>query len=288
MLRRLIGEDIDLSIELTADLGRINADRGQLAQILVNLVVNSRDAIPETGSIVIETKNVNLDDGYSQQHVSVSPGPYVMLAVSDTGHGIDEETRKHIFEPFFTTKETGKGTGLGLATVYGIVKQSGGNIWVYSEVDRGTTVKIYFPRVEAAADIHTTPLTTNDFRFGSEKILLVEDEEVVRSLAREVLESCGYSVTEARNGVEALEIINSGELKIDMLMTDVVMPEMGGRELAEKLGGLYPNLKILFTSGYTDTAATRHGLLEEGANFLPKPFTFNDLAQKVREMLDGT
>jgi PAS domain S-box-containing protein len=288
MLRRLIGEDIELSMNLAGDIGRISADRGQLAQILVNLVVNSRDAIPETGSIIIETKNVNLDEGYSQKHFSISPGRYVMLAVSDTGHGIDEETRKHIFEPFFTTKETGKGTGLGLATVYGIVKQSGGNIWVYSEVDKGTTIKIYFPRVEDAAEINTTPLTTNDFRFGSEKILLVEDEEVVRSLAREVLESCGYSVTEARNGVEALEIVNNGELKIDMLMTDVVMPEMGGRELAEKLAGIYPKLKILFTSGYTDSAATRHGFLDEGANFLPKPFTFNDLAQKVREMLDAT
>ena len=286
MLRRLIGEDIDLSLDLGTDIKMVNADPGQLAQILVNLVVNARDAIESKGSIVIETRGRTIDEAYARSHPGTRPGKYVMLAVSDDGVGMDEETRKYIFEPFFTTKDPGKGTGLGLATVYGIVKQSGGNIWVYSEKGHGTTIKVYFPAVEAASEIHRPPTASADFHFGHERILLVEDEAVVRNLAREVLESCGYTVMEAKNGRHALEVCDNGALEIDLLMTDVVMPEMGGRELADKIEVLYPKVKILFTSGYTDSAAVRQGILEEGTNFLPKPFTYDELAQKVRDLLD--
>lgn len=286
MLRRLIGEDIELTLKLDGEVGRVSADPGQFAQILVNLAVNSRDALPDGGSIVIETKNVELDEGYASNHVAVSPGKYVMIAFSDNGIGMDEQTRSHIFEPFFTTKEVGKGTGLGLSTVYGIVKQSGGNIWVYSEPGRGTTFKIYFPLVEEEATAAAAKPMSATFRFGTETILLVEDEEVVRNLSREVLEACGYRVIEAVNGIEALKIVETLDHRIDLLMTDVVMPQIGGRELAEKLSEKYPKMHVLFTSGYTDSAAIRHGILNEGTNFLPKPFTFNELAEIVRELLD--
>lgn len=286
MLKRLIGEDIDLSMKLDSDVGRVSADPGQFAQVLVNLAVNSRDAMPDGGSIVIETKNVELDEGYASNHVAVNPGRYVMIAVSDNGVGMDEQTRNHIFEPFFTTKEVGKGTGLGLSTVYGIVKQSGGNIWVYSEPGRGTTFKIYLPLVTDEATASAAKPMSATFRFGSETILLVEDEAVVRNLSREVLESCGYRVIEAVDGIEALKIAENLDHGIDLLMTDVVMPQIGGRELAEKLSERFPKMHVLFTSGYTDSAAIRHGILNEGTNFLPKPFTFNELADIVRELLD--
>ena len=287
MLRRLIGENIELALELTSEIPMVNADPGQFAQILVNLVVNARDAIRTTGSVVIETGSRTIDEGYARDDGETRPGRYVMLAVSDNGEGMDPETRKHIFEPFFTTKEPGRGTGLGLATVYGIVKQSGGNIWVYSEPGYGTTIKVFFPAVEEAAKARRALPATANFRFGHERILLVEDEAVVRGLAREVLESCGYTVIEATNGRHALEVVDGGSVKLDLLMTDVVMPEMGGRELAENIEEMYPQIKILFTSGYTDSAAVRQGILKQGTNFLPKPFTYDELAQKVRELLDS-
>jgi two-component system, cell cycle sensor histidine kinase and response regulator CckA len=286
MLRRLIGEDIDLSATLSSEIGSVHADPGQLGQVLVNLVVNSRDAITNGGSITIETKKVHIDRQYADAHVDTEPGTYVLLSVSDTGVGMDHETVRHVFEPFFTTKEVGKGTGLGLATVYGIVKQSGGNIIPYSEPGKGTTMKIYLPHASGGPDeIHLSNIDP-DFRFGSETILLVEDEEVVRKLTSEVLGSCGYNVIEAANGMEALRLLEGDDLKIALLMTDVVMPQMGGRELAEIVAEKLPGIKILYSSGYTDNAAFRHGLIEEGTNFIAKPFTFDQLTKKVRDLLD--
>jgi len=286
MMRRLIGEDIQLVTSLSPDIGLIEADPGQLNQVVLNLVVNARDAMLHGGTIMIETERVFLDGHYASQHISVKPGNYVMLAVSDTGCGMDEETKNQIFEPFFTTKETEKGTGLGLSTVYGIIKQSGGNIWVYSEVGKGTTFKIYLPVIAETARASENPSAESDVGTGSETILLVEDEQVVRNLSREVLELCGYKVIEAENGVEALSICEKYEGKIDLLMTDVVMPKMGGRELAQILTNTYPRMKVLFTSGYTDDAIVRHGILDNGANFIQKPFTFETLARKVREVFD--
>ncbi len=288
MLRRLIGEDIQLIASLSPDIGLIEADPGQLSQVILNLVVNSRDAMPRGGSIVIETESVCIDEHYANHHISVKPGDYVMLAVSDTGIGMDEETKQQIFEPFFTTKEIGKGTGLGLSTVYGIIKQSGGNIWVYSEAGKGTTFKIYLPGITETKKIPEKVPGKTSFQKGSETILLVEDEEIVRKLSREVLELCGYKVIEAENGVAALELCENYEGRIDLLMTDVVMPQMGGRELAETLSQIYPQMHVLFTSGYTDDAVVRHGIIDIGTNFIQKPFTFDSLAKKVRELIDGT
>ncbi len=287
MLQRVIGEDFQLTSVLDPDAGKIKADPGQLSQVLMNLVVNSSDAMPKGGHITIETQNIDLDDNYAGQHISVMPGHYVMLAVTDTGAGIDDETMPHIFEPFFTTKGVGKGTGLGLSTVYGIIKQSGGNIWVYSEVGKGTTFKIYFPRVDD--EIKNVEKTHAPARLqkGTETVLLVEDEELVRGLSRDTLESCGYKVIDADNGVEALALCEDGKLKIDLLLTDVVMPQMGGRELAEKLMQKFPKIRVLFTSGYTDDAVVRHGIIAKGTNFLQKPFSLDALARKVRETLDS-
>jgi CheY-like chemotaxis protein len=236
--------------------------------------------------ITIETRNVDLDASYSYNHISVKPGPYVMLAVSDNGIGIDEETKQRIFEPFFTTKGVGKGTGLGLSTVYGIVKQSGGNVWVYSEVGEGTTFKIYFPRVEEDVKAVEKINGSTGFQVGTETILLVEDEEVVRKLSHDILKTCGYEVIEAKNGLDAIKISEQAGLQIDLLLTDVVMPQMGGRELAVKLSLKYPKMKVLFTSGYTDDAIVRHGIIDEGTNFIQKPFTLDALIEKVRETLD--
>ncbi len=286
MLQRLIGEDIQLIASLSPDVGLIEADPGQLSQVLVNLIVNSRDAMPQGGSIVIETESIFIDEYYANHHVSIKPGDYVMLAVSDTGIGMEDDIKKQIFEPFFTTKEIGKGTGLGLATVYGIVKQSGGNIWVYSEAGRGTSFKIYLPRIAVPPTILEVPSGKTSFQTGSETILLVEDEETVRNLSREVLELCGYKVIEAENGLAALAICKKYQKQIDLLMTDVVMPQMGGRELAETLTQIYPQMRVLFTSGYTDDAIFRHGMIEIGKNFIQKPFTFEALACKIRELFD--
>ncbi len=286
MLQRLIGEDVHFSFSPGHKIDRIEVDPGQLTQVIMNLTVNARDAMPEGGSLIIETTNVYLDENYAASHVPTKPGAYVMMAVSDTGSGMNKETLKHIFEPFYTTKEVGKGTGLGLATVYGIVKQSGALIWVYSEVGQGTTFKIYFPRVIEEGKADETVGKAENMPVGTETILLVEDEETVRSLGREVLESCGYRVIEAQNGVEALEICRNSELKIDLLLTDVVMPKMGGRELGEKLIEIYPGIRRLYMSGYTDDAVIRRGMIAEDMNFIQKPFTLELLAQKVRKVLD--
>ena len=286
MLRRLIGENIELSTVLNPDLGSIKIDPGQMEQVIMNLVVNARDAMPEGGKLLIETENVYLSDNYTKQHIGVSPGPYVMLAISDTGMGMEEETQEHIFEPFFTTKELGKGTGLGLSTVYGIIKQSEGSIWVYSEVGEGTTFKIYLPRVDEGAQHYTKSLETDANLHGSETILLAEDEEIVRNLAREVLESYGYHVLEAANGGSALLICEQYKETIHLLLTDVIMPEMSGHTLVERLAGLRPQMKVLYMSGYTDSGMAQRGVMAEGAHFIQKPFSPRDLMRKIREVLN--
>jgi PAS domain S-box-containing protein len=287
MLQRLIGEDVQLVASLNPKSGWVKVDPGQLSQIIMNLAVNARDAMPQGGKLTIETANAFLDPDYASQHVGVLSGAYVMLAISDNGTGMSTKTQQHIFEPFFTTKDVGQGTGLGLATVYGIVKQSGGNIEVYSEEGVGTTFKIYLPRVVGEAQAAETENSPGDFPRGTETILLVEDEEMVRTLTRHVLEECGYTVLEAQNGVEAISMCEKQDCQIDLLMTDVVMPQMGGRELAERFADAYPRMQLLFTSGYTDDAVLRHGVINEGTNFIQKPFTPDKLAQKVRVILDA-
>jgi PAS domain S-box-containing protein len=287
MLRRIIGEDIELTTLLAENLGRVKIDPGQFEQIILNLAVNARDAMPSGGKLTIETANVVLDGEYARTHVSVTPGPYVRLSVSDTGGGIPLEVKEKVFEPFFTTKEKGKGTGLGLSTVYGIVKQSGGNIWVYSEPAHGTTFKIYLPRVEEDLDTLHGRDETDFLPRGSETVLLVEDEPSVRDLALRLLNQQGYKVLEAANGEEALRVVQEhiGE-KIHLLLTDVVMPQMGGKELANQLKLLRPDVKVLYTSGYTDDAIVHHGVLEPGTHFLQKPFSPKTLTHKMREVLD--
>ncbi|HEX3250030.1 MAG TPA: PAS domain S-box protein [Pyrinomonadaceae bacterium] len=286
MLTRLIGENIDLATRQASDLGIVKADPCQVEQIIVNLVVNARDAMPRGGKVTIETANVTLDDDDASKHVSIKAGPYVMLAVSDTGTGIDEETQARIFEPFFTTKEVGKGTGLGLSTVYGIVKQSGGNIWVYSEPEVGTVFKVYLPRVEAAQCVSENPTPETRLFHGSETILLVEDEDVVRGLTRRILSEAGYNVLEARSGHEAIRLCRDYRGSIDLLLTDVVMPGTSGKEVAERLCELRPAARVLYMSGYTDEAIVRHGVLDANVEFIQKPFTWARLGKKVREVLD--
>lgn len=287
MLRRMIGEDIEFSTNLRASVGNVKADPGQIEQVIMNLVVNARDAMPSGGKITIETNIVELDETYARHHISAISGSYALLAVSDTGTGINEETKKHIFEPFFTTKESGKGTGLGLSMVYGIVKQSGGNIWVYSEPGIGTTFKIYLPSVGEAAQKYKEATKTFQHPQATETILLVEDAEMVRDLAREVLESCGYRVLVAENGREALRICEQSKRLIHLLLTDVVMPEMSGSELVKRLASLYPQLRVLYMSGYTEDAIVHHGVLNEGINFIEKPFSPDSLALRVREVLEA-
>jgi PAS domain S-box-containing protein len=285
MLHRLIGEDIELLYDLNTSLGKVKADPGQLEQVLLNLVVNARDAMPGGGKLTIQTANTDLDNEYAGQHVAVVPGPYVMLAVSDNGCGMDEATRAQIFEPFFTTKEQGKGTGLGLSTVYGIVKQSHGNIWVYSEVGQGTAFKIYLPRVEAEAEPLRPAERVGSLARGTETILLVEDDGMVRGIARTILRQAGYTVLEAGDGESAVRTCRQHEGTIHMVLTDVVMPGMSGRAVADQLGELRPDLGVLFMSGYTEEAIVNHGVLHEGVNFLEKPFTPDTLTRKVREVL---
>jgi len=288
MLHRLIGEDVELITTLASDLGHVKADPGQIEQVIVNLAVNSRDAMPNGGKLILETMNVELDEHYAARHEPAKPGSYVMLAVTDSGCGMDEATKARLFEPFFTTKEVGKGTGLGLATVYGIVKQSGGYIWAYSEVGHGTTFKVYLPREDMVAEPvekEDTPLYSSE---GEETVLVVEDEPMVRDLVRAILSRQGYEVLEAGRGAEALEVSERHQGPIHLLITDVVMPGMTGPELARRLTAHRPATKVLFMSGYTDDAILHHGVLEPGTEFLEKPFTAGALGGKVRNMLGSS
>ncbi|MDQ2996271.1 MAG: PAS domain S-box protein [Chloroflexota bacterium] len=288
LLRRLIGAHIDLIIRTTPDLWLVRADHGQIEQIVVNLAVNARDAMPSGGTLTIETGNVQLDHDYAHRHISVSPGRYVMLAISDTGTGMDEETQTQIFEPFFTTKAPGRGTGLGLATCYGIVKQHGGSIWPYSEPGHGSTFKIYLPQIEAPADHFPLRPNADDPPRGSETVLLAEDEPSVRTLAARVLRAQGYTVVEAENGDAALQLARGWTgAHLDLLLTDVVMPRMSGRTLAGHIQTLFPASAVLFISGYTDNAIVHHNQLDPGIIFLQKPFSPAALARKVREVLDS-
>ena len=287
MLRRLIGEDIELRTIPAEGLAAVRADPGQLEQVILNLVVNARDAMPRGGKLTIETKNVELDAGSASAHEPVKPGAYVMLAVSDTGAGMTEETKARVFEPFFTTKEVGKGTGLGLATVYGIVRQSGGYVWVYSEPGTGASFKIYLPRVdEQPVALAVRPSPAEQAR-GSETLLLVEDEEVVRRLARIALVKRGYRVLEAATGAGALQLSEREQRPIAMLITDVVMPGMTGPELARQLALVRPHIRVLYMSGYTERVLAQQGALPPGSAYLDKPFTLDALARKVRQLLDA-
>lgn len=286
MLRRLIGEHIEFNTVLDPNIGNIKADPGQIEQVIMNLVVNSRDAMPNGGTLTIETQNIYLDEKFTSRHISTDPGSYLMIAVSDSGIGMDKETLDKIFDPFFTTKKLGEGTGLGLATVYGIVKQSGGNIWVYSEPERGTTFKVYFPMEEIFELSPNNTGSAEKALEGNETIILTEDEEMVRKLTREVLESYGYRVLEAENPEQAIAICEAFSEKIDLLITDVVMPKMNGAELSKKLQQDRPQLKVLYISGYTDNTIVHHGVLDEGINFIQKPFSPKKLAQKIREIFE--
>ena len=286
MVRRVIGEDIELVTLLDGDLGQVKVDPGQIDQVLLNLVINARDAMPEGGKITIETENVFLDEEYARTHVAVHTGAYVMLAISDTGVGMDAFTRARIFEPFFTTKAEGKGTGLGLSTVYGIVTQTGGHIWVYSEVNQGTVFKIYLPRVDEIAVADGRVEEVSDFR-GEETVLVVEDEVQVSRLIVKVLKDHGYKVLEAARAEDALSLIKArDDEQIDLLLTDVIMPGMSGKTLASQFQAMRPDTKILFISGYTDNAIVHHGILDPGTAFVQKPFTPGALVRKVREILD--
>lgn len=287
MLGRLIGEDLALATTLSPTLWPVKVDAGQMEQVLMNLAVNARDAMPQGGRLTIETANVELDESYSEEYLDVTPGRYVVMAVSDTGCGMDQKTKARIFEPFFTTKAPGKGTGLGLATVFGIVKQSGGHVTVYSEVGKGTTFRIYLPRVESTSESHSDEKPKLAPAKGSETILVVEDAEMVRNLACRILRNHGYTVLEAENGAMALQICKRHAGDIQLVLTDVVMPEMSGRQLAEHLRERRMSAKVLFMSGYTDDAVVRHGILEAEASFIQKPFTPSSLSQKVREVLDS-
>jgi PAS domain S-box-containing protein len=288
MLRRLIGEDIELVFKPDPALHAVLADRGQIEQVLLNLAVNARDAMPDGGTVTVETANVQLDAAYARQHNPIQAGHYVMLAFSDTGHGMDAVTMSHIFEPFFTTKETGKGTGLGLATVYGIVKQSEGFIWVYSEPGVGATFKIYLPPTGMAIPVMAAEETlAPESVHGRETILVVEDEAPLRELAADFLRGCGYHVLEAGNGADALDLVLNLSGHLDLLVTDVVMPGMSGRALAERLAERATGTKVLYLSGYTDEAIHRHGVLEPGVALLQKPFRLADLARRAREILDN-
>jgi len=286
MLRRLIGEDIKFDAKLDPQLKKIKADPGQIEQVLVNLVINSRDAMPQGGALTIETANFEVDQQYTGKLLALPPGGYVMLAVSDTGCGMNIETKARIFEPFFTTKDKGRGTGLGLSTVYGIVTQSGGNIWVYSEPNRGTTVKVYLPHFDGDEEAAERLSVETAAPRGSETILLVEDEDVVRGLARQILQQAGYKVLDAGSGDEALRLCREHSDSIHLLLTDVVMPETSGKEIAQSLTSLRPATRVLFMSGYTDDAIVHHGILDSNVEFIQKPFTPVALARKVREVLD--
>ncbi len=283
MLRRLLGEDVELSRLASRTLGNVHADPGQIEQVVMNLLVNARDAMPQGGKLTIETKNADLDADSVREHQGVSAGPYVMLAVSDTGTGIDKQTRERIFEPFFTTKA--KGTGLGLSTVLGIVKQAGGHLTVESEPGNGTTFKVYFPRTDGAAEACSWRPPVLESGLGTETILLVEDDDLVRAAVCSLLERSGYRVFEARNGDEALRVCEQHRESIHLLLTDVVLPMMNGMQLAERLTSGRPDMKVLFMSGYTGEAIAHHGVLLSGSAYLQKPLTPEKLTRKVREVL---
>jgi PAS domain S-box-containing protein len=286
MLQRLLGEDITLTVSAADGTAGVMADRGQIEQVVMNLAVNARDAMPTGGALTIRTDVVELDGTFAATHPSVQPGPHVLLMASDTGIGMDEATQARIFEPFFTTKEPGKGTGLGLATVYGIVKQSGGSIWVHSTPGKGTTFEVYLPRisdVQPRAEVRPTPRAMR----GTETVLLVEDEEVLRTLSRRLLEMAGYTVLTAGSGDEALSLIARHHGSVHLVLTDVVMPGISGLELAARLATSHPGLKVLYTSGYTDDVILRHGLLDRTAHFIGKPYSMKDLTSKVRDVLDS-
>jgi PAS domain S-box-containing protein len=286
MVSRVIGANIELAFLPGANLGRVKADPSQIEQVALNLVVNARDAMPDGGRLTIETSNVQLDRDYATEHAVVDPGPYVMLTVSDSGIGMDAATQARIFEPFFTTKSQGRGTGLGLATVYGVVKQSGGYVWVYSEVGHGTTFKVYLPMVQAPMEKKAPEKITSGHEPGTETILFVEDEQSVRELVCEYLSARGYQVLDAADGMQALEIAAAHKGKIHLLITDVVMPRLSGRELAARLAPTRLDLRVLYISGYTDDSVFRHGVLEGGMAFLQKPFNLKVLATKIREILE--
>ena len=286
MLHRIIGEDIELIRLLAEDLGRVKVDPGQIEQVIMNLAVNARDAMPKGGKLTIETANVELDGKYALKHIAVKPGHYVMLSMSDTGCGMTPEVKDRVFEPFFTTKEKGKGTGLGLSTVYGIVKQSEGNIWVYSEPGRGTTFKIYLPRVDEPPELWKEKEVKEEITTGRETVLIVEDDESVRKMAVLVLEKKGYKVLEAKDGNEALLLCKARKEPIHLILTDVVMPGMSGRQLVDQLRQVHQDIKSLYMSGYTDNTIVHHGVLEKGINYIQKPFTPESLVRKVREVLD--
>jgi two-component system cell cycle sensor histidine kinase/response regulator CckA len=286
MLRRLIGENIELTSNLDPSLGAIKADPGQLEQVIMNLAVNARDAMPQGGKLMIETANTDMDETFVKRYpYPVQPGPYIRLTVSDTGCGMDAKTRARIFEPFFTTKEKGQGTGLGLSMVYGVVKQSGGYIDVYSESGMGTTFKIYLPRVDEAVAPGKAESRLDTALRGTETVLLVEDEGALRALTRSLLEMCGYVVLEAKSGTEAMDISQQHDGLIDLLLTDVVMPGISGRLLADQLMQLRPEIKVVYMSGYTGQTVGAHGILDPGSVFLQKPFTRDALARKIREAL---
>jgi hypothetical protein len=287
MLRRLIGSDIEILAAPAVDLGRVKADPGQIEQVILNLVVNARDAMPDGGRLIVETTNVHIDEIRAREHAELPPGPYVMLAVSDTGCGMDTETKTRIFEPFFTTKELGKGTGLGLSTVHGIVKQSGGCIEVQSESGRGTTFRIYLPRVDEA--LEAVKLSSRYLKsvHGTETVLVVDDEELVRAVIRETLSRKGYVVLEARDGVEALELcVGNKEVPVDLIVTDLMMPRMSGADLVSRLVHLRPRMRVLYISGNTDKTIAHHGVPDKSMAFLQKPFTPESLLRRVREVLD--
>jgi hypothetical protein len=285
MLRRLIGEDVELVFKLSPDAGNVKADPGHLEQAIFNLATNARDAMPGGGRITIETEPAALDNLYARTHLGVKPGAYVMIAVSDNGQGMDTETRRRIFEPFFTTKEKGKGTGLGLATVYGIVKQAGGDIWVYSEVGKGTTFKLYLPAVSEPASEAEGGGVSAERDMGHETILVVEDEQSVRDLTAKMLKAMGYTVLTAMSGAEALALAGAHKGSIDLLLTDVVMPGMGGKRVAEELQRRRPGIKAIYVSGYTENTISDHGEIDAGVEFLAKPFSREALARKLRQTL---